>query len=186
MDREAWVLWFMGSQRVGYDWVTELNWTEFTLIHGPNIPGSYAALLCTALDTITSNIHNWELLSIWIHLSLFLELLLHSSPVAFWIPIDLGSSSFSVISFCLFILFTVFSRQEYYNCLQLPSSVDHVLSELSTIYIYIHTYVYIYTHTHYIYKSLPWCLGWQRNIFSTFLYFSFNVMTFWNTCAWSS
>ena len=21
------VLWFMGSQRVGYDWVTELNWT---------------------------------------------------------------------------------------------------------------------------------------------------------------
>ena len=22
------VLWFMGSQRVGHDWVTELNWTE--------------------------------------------------------------------------------------------------------------------------------------------------------------
>ena len=22
------MLWFMGSQRVGYDWVTELNWTE--------------------------------------------------------------------------------------------------------------------------------------------------------------
>ena len=27
MDREAWVLWFMGSQRVRHDWVTELNWT---------------------------------------------------------------------------------------------------------------------------------------------------------------
>ena len=27
MDREA-VLWFMGSQRVGHDWATELNWTE--------------------------------------------------------------------------------------------------------------------------------------------------------------
>ena len=25
MNREAW--WFMGSQRVGHDWVTELNWT---------------------------------------------------------------------------------------------------------------------------------------------------------------
>ena len=134
MDREAWVLWFMGSQRVRYDWVTELNWTEFTLIHGPNIPGS-----CTALDTITSHIHNWELLSIWIHLSLFLELFLHSSPVAFWVPIDLGSSSFSVISFCLFILFTAFSRQECYNCLQLPSSVDHVLPELSTIHTHTHT-----------------------------------------------
>ena len=28
MEREASVLWFMGSQRVGHDWVTELNWTE--------------------------------------------------------------------------------------------------------------------------------------------------------------
>ena len=26
MDREPGVLWFMGSQRVGHDWVTELNW----------------------------------------------------------------------------------------------------------------------------------------------------------------
>ena len=28
MDRETWRLRFMGSQRVGHDWVTELNWTE--------------------------------------------------------------------------------------------------------------------------------------------------------------
>ena len=28
MDRETGVMWFMGSQRVGHDWVTELNWTE--------------------------------------------------------------------------------------------------------------------------------------------------------------
>ena len=46
-------------------------------------------------------------------LSVFLELFLHSSPVAYWVPIDLGSSFFSVISFCLFILFMGFSRQEY-------------------------------------------------------------------------
>ena len=26
MDREACVLWFMGSQRVRHDWATELNW----------------------------------------------------------------------------------------------------------------------------------------------------------------
>ena len=25
------VLWFMGSKRVGHDWVTELNWTELIL-----------------------------------------------------------------------------------------------------------------------------------------------------------
>ena len=28
MDREAWGLQSMGLQRVGHDWVTELNWTE--------------------------------------------------------------------------------------------------------------------------------------------------------------
>ena len=28
MDREAGVVRFKGSQRVGHDWVTELNWTE--------------------------------------------------------------------------------------------------------------------------------------------------------------
>ena len=27
------VLWFMGSQRVGHDWVTELNWTDWAIIH---------------------------------------------------------------------------------------------------------------------------------------------------------
>ena len=65
--------------------------------------------------------------------SFFLELFLHWSPVAYWAPTDLGSSSFSVLSFCLFILFMGFSRQEYWNGLPFPSPVDHVLSELSTM-----------------------------------------------------
>ena len=38
---------------------------------------------------------------------------LHWSAVAYWAPTDLGSSSFSILSFCLFILFMGFSRQEY-------------------------------------------------------------------------
>ena len=33
------------------------------------------------------------------------SLFLQWSPVAYWAPTDLGSSSFSVLSFCLFILF---------------------------------------------------------------------------------
>ena len=65
--------------------------------------------------------------------SFFLELFLHWSPVAYWACTDLGSSSFSVLSFCLFILFMGFSRQEYWSGLPLPSPVDHVLSELSTM-----------------------------------------------------
>ena len=65
--------------------------------------------------------------------SFFLELFLHWSPVAYWAPTDLGSSSFSVLSFCLFIVFMGFSRQEYWSGLPFPSPVNHILSELSTM-----------------------------------------------------
>ena len=65
--------------------------------------------------------------------SFFLELFLHWSPVAYWAPTSLGSSSFSVLSFCLFMLFMGFWRQEYWSALPFPSPVDHVLSELSTM-----------------------------------------------------
>ena len=65
--------------------------------------------------------------------SFFLELVLHWSLVAYWAPTDLGSSSFSVLSFCLFILFMGFSRQEYWSGLPFPSPVDHILSKLSTM-----------------------------------------------------
>ena len=64
--------------------------------------------------------------------SFFLELFLHWSPIPYWVPTDLGSSSFSVIRFCLFMVFIGFSRQEYWSGLPFPSPVDHILSELST------------------------------------------------------
>ena len=32
MDREAWHVRFMGSQRVRHNWATELNWTELNLV----------------------------------------------------------------------------------------------------------------------------------------------------------
>ena len=65
--------------------------------------------------------------------SFFLDLFFHSSPGAYWASTDLGSSSFSVISFCLLILFMGFSQQEYWSGLPFHSPMDHVLSELSTI-----------------------------------------------------
>ena len=42
---------------------------QFALIHGPDIPGSYAILLFTAsnLASITSPIHNWVLFLLWLH-----------------------------------------------------------------------------------------------------------------------
>ena len=63
--------------------------------------------------------------------SFFLELFLHWCPVAYWAPTILGSSPFSVLSFCLSVLFMGFSRQEYWSGLPFPSPVDHILSDLS-------------------------------------------------------
>ena len=65
--------------------------------------------------------------------SFFLELYFYSSPVAYWAPTNLESSSFSVLSFCPFILFMWISKQEYWSGLPFPSPVDHVWSELSTM-----------------------------------------------------
>ena len=58
---------------------------------------------------------------------------LHRSPVAYGAPTDLESSSFSILSFCLFILFMQISRQEYWSGLPFLSPVDHILSDFSTI-----------------------------------------------------
>ena len=105
---------------------------QFALIHGPKIPGSYAILLFTALDltSITSHIHNWVLFLLWLHIFILSVFIFHFSPVTYLAPTALGSSSFSVLSFWLFILFMEFSRQEYWNGLPFPSPVDHILSEL--------------------------------------------------------
>ena len=63
--------------------------------------------------------------------SFFLELFLHWSPEPNWAPMALGSFSFSIISFCLLILFMWFSMQECWS--GLPSPVDHILSDISTM-----------------------------------------------------
>ena len=65
--------------------------------------------------------------------SFFLELFLHWSPVAYWAPTNVGSSSFSILTFHFVILFMRFSRQEYWSGLPFPSPVDHILSDLSTM-----------------------------------------------------
>ena len=137
-----WVLWWtgkpgvlqsMGSQRVGHDWVTEL--TEFMLIHGPNIPDSYAILSFTASDfaSITSYIHNWVLFLLWLSLFILSWAISPLAPVAYWAPSNLGSSSLSVLFVCLFLLFMGFSMREYWTGLPFLSPVDHILSDLSTM-----------------------------------------------------
>ena len=69
--------------------------------------------------------------------SFFLGLFLHWSLVAYWASTDPGSSPFCILSFCLFILFMGFSRQEYWQGLPFPSPVDYILSDLSTMTIHL-------------------------------------------------
>ena len=54
----------------GFSFSFLIDHFQFALIHGPNIPGSYAILLLTAsnLASITSPIHNWVLFLLWLHL----------------------------------------------------------------------------------------------------------------------
>ena len=116
-----------------HSWHLLFDHFQFAMIDGPNIPGSYTVLLFIASDftSITSHVHNWVLFLLWLCLFILLELFLHSLPVAYWAPTDLGSFSFSILSFCLFILFMGFSRQEYWFAI-LFSSGPHS-SDLSTM-----------------------------------------------------
>ena len=108
---------------------------HFALIHGPDIPGSYAILLFTHWTLLLSPVTSTAGYCFCFGSipSFFLELFLHWCPVAYWAPTDLGSSSFSILSFCVFILFMGFSRQEYWSGLPFPSPVDYILSNLSTM-----------------------------------------------------
>ena len=85
------------------------------------------------LASITSHVHSWVLFLLCLCLLILLDLFLHWSPVAYSAPTNPRSSSFSILSFCLFILFMGFSRQEYWSGLPFPSPVVHILSELSTM-----------------------------------------------------
>ena len=102
------------------------------MIHGPNIPGSYAILFFEASDftSITRCIHNWVLFLLWLYLFIFpgvISPLISSNILGTYWP---GELIFQCSIFCLFILFMGFSRQEYWSGLPFPSPVDHVLSEL--------------------------------------------------------
>ena len=105
-------------------WFTDLTF---------QVPMQYCSLQHQDFTSITSHIHNWVLFLLWLHLSILSGVISPLISSSIWAPTNLGSSSFSILSFCLFILFMGFSRQEYWSGLRFPSPVDHILSDLSTI-----------------------------------------------------
>ena len=118
-----------------FSWNLLFDHFQLTLIHGPNIPGSHAILFVIASNftSITSHIHNWVLFLFWLHLFILSGVISPLISSSIWAPTDLRSSSFSFLSFCIFILLMGLLRQEYWSGLPFPSPVDHVLSEFSTV-----------------------------------------------------
>ena len=123
--------WNYEPCHVEFSSVTELS--DFFWPHGlqhTRVPVHHQVL---DLASITSHINNWMLYLLWLHLFILLGVISPLIPVAYWAPTIFGTSSFSVLSFCLFIKFMGFSRQEYRSCLPFPFPVYHILSELSSM-----------------------------------------------------
>ena len=132
-------LWFTGSWDVNvHPCHLLLDHIQFTLIHGPNIPGSFAVLFFKASDFTftTRHIHNWVSFLLW-PCSFILSGAISNCPLLFPSSIlhthQPGRLSFRCHIFCLFILFMGFLWQEYWSGLSLFLPVDYVLSELFTV-----------------------------------------------------
>ena len=84
--------------------------------------GSYASLFFIASYLLPSLVTSIARHCFWlVRLFVLSGVISPLFSVGYWAPTNLGSSSFSVLSFCFFILFMGFSRQEYRNGLPLPS-----------------------------------------------------------------
>ena len=105
-----------------------LDHVQFTLIHGPNIPGSYARFFFTESDftSITSHI-------LWLHLFIlsgFISPFFSSTILGTYQP-----GEFIFQGHILLPFHTVYGAVEARTLkwLAIPSPADHILSELSSM-----------------------------------------------------
>ena len=108
---------------------------QFALIHRPNIPGSYAVLLFTALDFtfITRHIHNWALFPLWLNLFIpsgAISLLLSSS---IWGTYQPGEFFFQYPIFLPFHTVHGVLKARILKWFAFPFSSGPCFSELSTV-----------------------------------------------------
>ena len=120
-------------------------------IHGPNIPGSYAILLFSALDlaSITSHIHNWVLFLLWLH------------------PFILSGAISPLI--CSSILGTYRPGQLIFQCpIFLPFPTVHGVLKARILKWFA---IPFSSEPHFFQNSPPWpvCLGWPHTAWLSFI-----------------
>ena len=111
---------------------------QFTLIHGPNIPGLYVILFFIVSDfTFTGrHIQNWVLFPLWPSYFI-LSGGVSNCPLVY--PSSILDTCwprwliFWCHTFCFFILFMGFYRQKCWSGLSFPSPVNHIFPELFII-----------------------------------------------------
>ena len=108
---------------------------QFTLLHGPNIPVSYAILFFIASDftSITSHIHNWALFLLWLHpfiLSGVISPLISSSTLGTYQP---GEFIFQCPNFLPFHTVHRILKVRIMKLFAIPFSSGLRLPELSTM-----------------------------------------------------
>ena len=131
---------------------------QFTLIHGPNIPGSYAVLFFIASDSTfpTIYIRCWASFPLWPSLFILCGAV---SPLCSRSILGTSWPGGLIFQCHIFVPFhklcTGFSRQEYWSNLPSPP-VDHVLSELFTLpcpsWVAVHYMTHSFIEVH---KPLP-------------------------------
>ena len=104
------------------------------LIHGSNIPGSYTILLFTLdVASITSHIHNWLVFFLWLRLFILFGVIspLTSSSIlgTYW-P---GEFLFQCPIILPFHTVHGVLKARILKWFAIPSPVDHILSDLSTM-----------------------------------------------------
>ena len=84
-----------------------------TFHHDPSVLAGPHGTALSFIELDKAVVHVIRLVSfLWLWFSFCLEFFLQWSPVTYWAPTNLGSSSFSVLSFCLFILFMGFKTYQ--------------------------------------------------------------------------
>ena len=126
------------------------DYFQFALIHGPNIPGSYAILLFTASDFTfnTIQIHEWVLFLLWLHPSILsgvISPLISSSILGTYQP---GEFPFQYPIILPFHTVHGVLKARILKWFAIPSPVDHILSDLST---------------------MTTCLGWPHTAWLSFI-----------------